>query len=308
MTIHDLGYRPWQGERREGSFRWRVISATSIRLAWRNLWLRRMIVLAWLPAVYLGFGFFLYEQTVDHSDASRRVLQVAFRFFAEAAPFFQDVTSGLSAARHEFWSTLLLIFLRYLQGTLMILLVGMIVPSLITQDLRSRAYLLYFSHPLTSWEYLAGKGSVVVAYLLLITTIPGTVLYILGVMLSPDLSVIGATWDLPLRVVAASLVMILPTAAIALMFSSMTMERRNAGFGWFALWAVGWTAYRALSQLDASVEWWWVSLNHTIGKAQSGIFGLDHTGGSSTALVLLAVITVSALLVARLRVLAPLRT
>lgn len=307
MTIHDLGYRSWEGKRRRGHFRWRVVGATSIRLAWRNLWLRRMLVLAWVPAIYLGFGFFLYEQAVDDSLVARRALRVAFQYFSEAEPLLRGVALNVESARHEFWSTLLLIFLRYLQGTIMILLVGMVVPTLVTQDLRSRAYLLYFSHPLPSWEYLLGKGSVIAAYLSLITTIPGVALYVVGVMLSPDLSVVGATWDLPLRVIAASVVMIIPTASIALMFSSMTMERRNAGFGWFAFWAVGWTAYRALSRLDVAGVWWWVSLNHIIGKAQSSIFGLDRDGGGLVALVMLAVVSLVALSIARLRILAPLR-
>ncbi len=66
-----------------------------------------------------------------------------------------------STARHEVWSLLLMTFFRYPQAVLMVLLVGMIAPPLISQDFRSRAFLLYFSRPITPVEYVFGKAMVV---------------------------------------------------------------------------------------------------------------------------------------------------
>ena len=81
------------------------------------------------------------------------------------------------------WSLLLMAFFRYPQGLLMVLLVGMIAPSLISLDLRSRAFLLYFSRPITPLEYVFGKALVIWTYLAAVTTLPALVLYVLGVLL-----------------------------------------------------------------------------------------------------------------------------
>ncbi len=308
MTLHELGYRPWNGKLHGRWDRWYVIAANGTRLAWRNPWLRRLLVLAWLPTVYLGVGFFLYEQSVDHSLIARRMLILAIQSFPEAAAIVPDLRQDPAMIRHAFWSMLLLVFLRYLQGTLMVLVVGMFAPSLITQDLRTRAYLLYFSHELTSWEYLLGKAMVIFTYLSLITLLPATGLYILAVMLSPNLSVLYVTWDLPLRVGAATLVLMIPAASLALMFSSLTVERRYAGFGWFALWIVGWVAHLTLRRVTGGGDWWWVSVKHTIGKVQAWIFGVEDFDRAAPALILLAAYSAFALVLARARILTPLRS
>ena len=70
---------------------------------------------------------------------------------------------------------------------------------MISQDFRSRAFLLYFSRPLTKVQYIAGKAATISLYLLCVTMFPALLLYLVGVLLSPDISVLYATWDLPLR-------------------------------------------------------------------------------------------------------------
>ena len=84
----------------------------------------------------------------------------------------------------------------------------------------------------------------------MVSAIPALGLYIIGVMLSPSLNVVIATWDLPLRIFAASIVLILPTSALALCLSSLTQESRYAGFSWFAIWILGWFTYVALSTAE----------------------------------------------------------
>jgi len=63
------------------------------------------------------------------------------------------------------------------------------------------------------------------------------------VALSSDLSVLADTWDLPLRILLASLIFIIPAVSVALMFSSLTSESRFAAFAWFAFWGLGFIAW-----------------------------------------------------------------
>jgi ABC-2 type transport system permease protein len=145
---------------------------------------------------------------------------------------------------------------------------------------RTKAFLLYFSRPLARFEYVLGKMAVVWVYMLLISAAPALVLYVLGVLLSPDLSVVLSTWDLPLRILAATAVLMIPMAAVSLALSSLTSETRYATFGWFAFWAIGWATYLVLTtNLPASAgpqRWNLLSLYHTLGTVQYWVFGLKY--------------------------------
>jgi len=267
MPIHDLGYRAWQGPLIPQIGRFWVIAQTGIRLAWRNQWLRRLLLLSWLPVVYVATLLLVYEQVQAHTSMADTLV-----------PWIGDIP--ISAGRHRVWACLMWIFFRYPQGIVMVLVVGQVAPALVAQDVRTKAFLLYFSRPLARLEYVLGKMAVVWAYLSLVSAVPGLVLYVLGVLLSPDWHVVLATWDLPLRILGASAVLMIPTAAVALALSSLTSETRYATFGWFAIWAVGWAAYAMLrANLPPSADmhrWDLVSLYHTLGTVEYWVFGLKH--------------------------------
>ncbi|MHB8970320.1 MAG: ABC transporter permease [Pirellulaceae bacterium] len=307
MPIHDVGYRRW--DRTVGSpwLRWTVIAGAGMKLMWKNHWLRRMLFLAWLPAAALGIVIFVYEQGFERQELQSTVpalLEQLPQSKAAIDAFYADP----SLARHEVWSLLLLTFFRYPQAVLMVLLVGMIAPPLISQDFRSRAFLLYFSRPIAPAEYIFGKAMVIWVYLAAVTTLPALVLYALGVLLSPSLHVVLYTWDIPLRILVASAVLLIPTSSLALFFSSLTTESRYAGFAWFAVWGLGWAAYANLEALGLGRQWSMISLYHVLGRAQAWVFGL-HTNINdvTSAAALLVLITILPLLVLLVRVAAPMR-
>ena len=148
-----------------------------------------------------------------------------------------------SDARVMGWSYFLMVFLGYPQGVATIILLALIVPPLISRDLRSRAYFIYFARPIGRFEYLFGKFTIPLVFLSLITTLPALGLYVFAVALSPDLSVVFDTWHLPIKIVLASAVMIIPTVSVALMLSSLTQESRFATFALFAIWSLTAGAY-----------------------------------------------------------------
>ena len=128
-------------------------------------------------------------------------------------------------------------------------------------------------------------------------------LYVLGVLLSPDLTVVFDTWQLPLRILLASLVLMLPTTFLALFFSSLTTESRYAGFAWFAVWGLGWAAHESLPK-----EWNMVSMYHMLGHVQEWAFGLPtNINDVSSAATFLLIVTVMPFIVLLSRVAAPMR-
>ena len=249
MPLHDVGYRAWNGTRSFATLRWVIVATTGIRLVWRGTWLRRTIFFTWLPAIVLASGFLLYEQALTRPNAQREVIW----FLGAAAregPLAEKLREDVVSARHDVWATLLMTFFRYPQAFVMVIVVGMIAPRLISYDLRSKAYLLYFSKPLTIWEYILGKSMVIWFYLAMITTVPACMMYVLGVLLSSEWSVVQETWDLPFRIMAASLVLVIPDdfVGIGLFFIDSRESVRSLCLGrnlghWSSLL---WSAHRSI--------------------------------------------------------------
>ncbi len=278
MPLHDVGYRRWTGQRTSQSSRFWIITETGIRLASKSRWVRRMLFFAWLPVMYWGIGFFVIERALEPNsnvavqtledinapqplidaasrqtkfiDTRRNIARTLRRQF-KMIPKVDELADGLETGDNEktrniVWSWLLMTFFRYPQALLILFLIGSIAPALISRDLRSRAFLLYFSRPIGKFEYIFGKLCIPMAFIVFVTTLPALALYVFAVMVSPDLSVIWSTWDIPFRILGATIALVIPTASLALMLSSLTQESRFASFAWFAIWALGHGAWMAI--------------------------------------------------------------
>lgn len=260
-------------------------------------------------------------------EISRRIRnrEIARRFgwVPGADKFLVTLESGTKEEqRHVAWSLLLMTFFRYPQATMIIFLLGIISPGLVSRDLRSRAYLIYFSKPIGRLEYICGKLAIPSVFLILVTTLPALCLYALGVSLSPELSVVFSTWDIPIRILLASVVLIIPTACLSLMLSSLTSESRFATFAWFAVWILGHGAWMGiwmmqairsngnpLEALDDGVVSFWspLSLYNNLGVVQSWIFGMSDFSEALPGLGVLIFLMVFSIAVLFRKVSAPVR-
>ncbi len=325
--VNHLGYRGWNGKLQPGWMRWAVIAAVGVRRAWTSSWLKRMMFLAWLPAVWFAVCFFFWEQAAQYPEWRQGVVQ--FMRGMPPSPTLDQVRASiqsgdLESSRHTVWAWLLQSFFRYPQGVVMVMVVGMVAPPLISQDIRSRAFLIYFSRPLIRGEYVLGKLASLWVFLSIISTLPALVLYVLGVLLSPNLGVVAATWDLPLRIMGASAVLMLPTSVLALCFSSLTQETRYAGFAWFIVWILGWFTYAAATASQAmnggqfrsreeqmalmeESGWTHLSLYHTLGRVQSWVFGFAKLEDVVVSIAILVAITVISMAILFRRISAPMR-
>ncbi len=356
MPIHDVGYRSWSGKLTSTWSRWRTITDAGLATALKSRWVRRALLASWIPVIYLGTCFFGFERLIDQRDidfrevgqqllnqelsvqeiqnmatdqlaqeARARVLEQRFWFVPESDTLLAAFEEGdQRRMRHQVWSWMLAMFLRYPQGVVTLLIVGLVVPPLISRDVRSRAFLLYYSRPITRLEYLIGKIAIPASILLMITWVPATGLYMFGLMLSPDLSVIMDTWDLPFRAGLAAMFCIVPVCLLSLLFSSMTEESRFASFAWFTVWSLGavvWSLIYGLNQAERmsdarhsgmvgefSSNWSLVSLYSTIGRVQSWVFGLEtDLGRVLPSLAVLVIVSVVSFVWLYRRVSAPVR-
>jgi ABC-type transport system involved in multi-copper enzyme maturation permease subunit len=320
LPLHDLGYRRWSGELNPQVLRWWVIAQTGVRLAWRSRWLRRLLVLAWLPAALCGAAFFALEKSLTNPGDVANVLRIVSKNYPQAGLVADEIKKDPSVARVTLWPMVLLTFFRLPQGVITVMLVALIAPPLIARDLRSRAYLLYFSRPITRLEYVFGKMAVVATYMLMVTLVPGVALYLLGVGLSPEFAVVYDTWDLPLRVAAASVIVIIPTVTFALALSALLGESRYATFCWFAPWVLGFVAFMSMTAMHEtrrlhgrnplliSNKWSLLSPYHTLGEIQTWVFGIEKDFSKvAPAAFLMSLVTLVSMAILLRKVSSPMR-
>ncbi len=268
MPLHEVGYRPWKGRLRGSLSAIAVIASTGIRLAWASRWLRRAVFFAWSPALVFAGSFFAFEQAVDEgrlgsmrdrASVGRNVDGVGIlgKIIADSlgsidpsASKHDDPEVEIVRTRRAVWSRLLLAFMRSPQAILLAIVVGLVAPALVSRDLRAKAWLIYFTRPVGKFEYVTGKLLILALLVATITMLPALALWLMGVAVSPSVWVAVTTWDLPLRIVAASVALALPTVLMALAFSSLTAESRIASFAWFATWTACWVAHASLTTAD----------------------------------------------------------
>ena len=267
MPLHDVGYRAWQGRRRGPWSAAVAIATTGTKLVWTSRWLRRAVFFAWSPALFFAASFFAFEQAIDEG----RITSLQERAArggdldgigllgtiladtlgrSDAAETHVNRDAELVATRRLVWSRLLLAFMRAPQAVLLAVVVGLVAPALISRDLRAKAWLVYFTRPLSGIHYIAGKIAVLTTVVAAVTVLPALALWFAGVLVSPSVWVVVETWDLPLRIIAASVALAIPTVLLALAYSSLTAESRIASFAWFATWAACWIAHSSLATAD----------------------------------------------------------
>lgn len=374
MPIHDVGYRRWQGTQTGFGTRWVAITNKGFEIAFRSQWVRRMMFLAWLPAIYFGAALFFFERTFENKqlfnavaelnqtieeaeqsaqsaqrtseDSEARPQGAPSRRWVELGPerrrreatlgllsrtpmlgglvallggsgseevFDAIVSQDESRIRRVVWSWFILKFITTPQGFALLLLIGWVAPPMIAKDLRTKAFLLYFSRPLSKFSYILGKLMVLVVLCSVITTLPALILYTCGIGLSPNLTPLYATWDLPIRIVLVGLMHSIPASLLALMLSSITTESRYAMFGWYAVWTLGFVTWRILSTaylsqsqvrgaefdplaplaLEDGGGWVYVSLYDSISLVQSLVMGVvDFNLQTQLACLLLIVVSI----------------
>lgn len=285
MPISELGYRHWEGTRVSPLRRWFSITRTDLGNAYRNSkLLQRLLFLAWMPLLYFGPLFFAIGFVADpESDiAEGGILPYLVRgFFSRRLADQLHENPGVFLP--AIWAIVFFAFFAFAQSFLAMLIVAIVGPPLISRDVRSKAFLLYFSKPISLWEYFIGKLGVVLIFLFGITLFPALLLYVVSIFFSPASSTFFETATIILRIFLASLAISLPISVVVLFFSSLTKDRRVATFAWMSFWILGEVAFRMISlgasdSPDFEVPHWafLLSLREVTVVAASAIF--DVTG------------------------------
>ncbi len=114
------------------------------------------------------------------------------------------------------------------QATMASLLTALVGPGLVSPDVANHALALYFCRPFSRFEYAAGKMSVLIGLLSLVTWIPGLILFLIQASLAGR-SWMAANWWIAQAIVVGSLIWIVVLSLIALAMSAWVKWRIAAG-------------------------------------------------------------------------------
>jgi ABC-2 type transport system permease protein len=228
MPIFDQGYQHWSGTLRGPMSRRAAIALQGVRAAMGNKYLRLAMIMAWLPAILLAAALCIWG-LIEQKSALVRDL-------ANFLPFLPStVITDPKTYRVEVW-TLCYAYFMGVEQWLSMMLVLIVGPNLISQDLRYNAFPLYFSRPLRRIDYVLGKLGVIVVFLGAVTILPAIIAYVLGLLFSLDLSIIGDTLPVLLGAIAYGLIIAVSAGTLMLSLSSLSRNSRYVSMFWLAIW------------------------------------------------------------------------
>src|SRR5262249_28742027 len=206
---------------------WWTITRQGVRAQLKSRWVRILVIMAWIPALLLVLVVSLWGLLEQQAEIIRPLL--GFLRLPSA------LVEGGSSFRVGVW-TFVYHYFFWIETYFAMLLVVLIGPGLISQDLRFNAIPLYFSRPLRRIDYFLGKLGVIAVFLGAIMVVPAVVAWILGVIFSLDFGVIKDTFGIMLAAVASGVVVVLSAGTFMLALSSLSRSSRYVGAFWIGIW------------------------------------------------------------------------
>jgi ABC-2 type transport system permease protein len=241
MPIFDQGYQHWQGHLSGHVWRWLVITRRGVRTQWGKKSTRRVVVVALLPALLLGL-FLVFWGLLEQKSEFLAPLLLLLRGLPD------ELRAGPRKFRVPVWTLAFDSFLR-IQTFFSMILVLIVGPDLVSQDLRFGALPLYFSRPLRRLDYFLGKLGVIGFYLLAVTVVPIVLAFVLGICFSLDFGVLRETAQLLGLSVAWGLLVVVSSGTLMLAVSSLSRNSRLVGGAWVGIWLVSAVAAGALTAI-----------------------------------------------------------
>ncbi len=240
MPIFDQGYQHWQGTLGGHGWRWLAVTRHGVRVGMQNRILRFLIIVAWIPAVALAGVISLWGLVEQKAPWAMSLLASIFPV--------REFLDNPAAYRVTMW-TYSFYFFIHTEIFFVMILVLMVGPSLISQDLRFNALPLYFSRPVRRFDYFLGKMGVIGFFLSMVTVIPAIAAWVLGVLFSLDFSVIFDTVRILFGVILYGFIVTLSAGSLILALSSLTRNSRYVGAIWAGLWLLTFFIYGLLEGL-----------------------------------------------------------
>lgn len=199
MGIREQGYHKWDGQLKPSRFAWLPIFWVGIKMAFRKQFAKPLFMFTNAP-----FVVFLGGVYISTRPELKMITHIVELLKSDAQFFSAFYTNGF------------LIFM-------LMMLCLVVFVDLICGDLKSNSFPLYFSRPLDRMDYILGKFSIILFYLLLFTLVPGLLLMIFKFIFTGSLS---ADPRVLLGILVMPVLVSIFFASITLMVSSLTSNGR----------------------------------------------------------------------------------
>lgn len=244
MPIYDLGYRHWEGAVQSRARRWLIITRRGVGLLVRN---RRFTVLLLLSLVpFLVRGVMIYAYFFSES------LNIRVPFLKLDGSFYYG-------------------FLRMQAFPIFIMLLYA-GSGLIANDLRYNALQIYFSKPITRFDYILGKFGIIAFFGLLVTLVPGLILFILHVSFANSMQVFTENLWLLGSIVTFSVLLCAVSGLLILALSALSRSSRFVGLTCFAAFFFSEALYGILKAITRDSHTGLVSLQTNLFRAGEFLF------------------------------------
>jgi len=269
MPIHDQGYRHYGGAKARGRA-WFVIFWTGVRAMMGN---RRWIVLmvaSWIQFIVRAVQFYFAANFSQAAIAAPSV-QTFRDFFDYQNIFVFLVTVTLGAVS-------------------------------IAEDRRANALQIYLSKPLTRLEYIAGKLSVLMAFLLFITWVPAILLLFVEIAFAGSFKFLLDNLFLIPAITLYALVEVTMVSTCMLALSSLSTNSRFVGILFTALIFFSDALYGVMRAVTGSTAVSWIAFSNNLAQVGDVIFRVPpryETPWLVSLGVVLGLIGVSALILER---------
>jgi len=241
MPIFDQGYQHWRGSLSGHAWRWLTISRHGVRAQFKSRWTRIVVLLAWVPALTLAGVLVVWGLIEQKSTLIAPLMSLLTGLPDEFKISPQSYRISVWTISYQYFFQWEIFF-----SMILIILVG---PGLISQDLRFNAIPLYFSRPLRRVDYFVGKLGVIGFVLGAVAVVPAILAYLLGMCFSLDLAVIKDTARLFFASIAYGLIVVVSAGTLMLAMSSLSRNSRYVGAIWIGIWFISSTVGSVLTAL-----------------------------------------------------------
>ncbi|OGF62307.1 MAG: hypothetical protein A2Y62_04330 [Candidatus Fischerbacteria bacterium RBG_13_37_8] len=245
MGIREKGYYNWAGQLKVSGMNWFPIFRNGIEIAFKKKWSKMIFFFTFLPFAVFLLGIYV------RSKPELKILSELVALLENDATIF-----------NAFYSNGFLIFM------LMIMCV-FIGSELISGDMKFNAFSLYFSRPLDRKDYLMGKYSIIMFFLLLFTLAEGIFLLIFKFIFEGSISIDPRTL---LMLIAVPVLIAMFFSSLSLMVSSISRNSTYVKILLFLIYVFSDTLAEILNGIFHNTYFFLFSIRRNIQLASAYMF------------------------------------
>jgi ABC-2 type transport system permease protein len=263
LPIHDQGYRRYGGGRAPRGRAWTVIAAAGVRTFLAKRAFLGLLLIAWLP--FFGRAAQIYFAANVQQMAILTPTPDTFRQFLEQQAFFVFCITVYVGA------------------------------GLIANDRRANALQIYLSKPLSRAEYVFGKLSILMTFLLLVTWVPAIILLLVQIAFAGNFTFFRNNAFLFPAITVFSFIEVVMVSMSMLALSSLSNSSRYVAILFTALIFFTKALYGVLAFVTGGSGISWVSFSASLTQVGSAIFRLRPEYDTPWPISLLMIVALVAL-------------